>query len=120
MLPWHFFFCASCFHAIYVPHLGVVFSLRKVIIPHDFLSIFLLGIYFSFEGKNIPEDDTVGNDHHCGFVRLRKVKDPPGVLYRSQRIQVKVRDINTLEMFPFDKQILELTLRLPGSDDPSR
>jgi hypothetical protein len=32
---------------------------------------------------------------------------------------VKLRDVNTLYWFPFDKQILELGLRLPGSDDAS-
>ena len=85
-------------------------------IPH----LTIKDVDFSFEGKNIPVDAVVGNDHHCGVVRLRKgSRDPPGVLYRSQRIQVKLRDINSLEMFPFDKQVLELTLRLPGSDDPS-
>lgn len=84
-------------------------------IPH----LTIKDVDFSFEGKNIPDVGRIGDEHHQGFVHLRRAKDPPGVLYRSQRIQVKLRDVNTLEMFPFDKQILELCLRLPGSDDPS-
>jgi hypothetical protein len=80
-------------------------------IPH----LTIQDVDFSFDGKNIPDDYGLDAQHHEGMVRLRKAnKDPPGVLYRSQRIQCKLRDINTLYWFPFDKQILELNLRLHG------
>jgi len=67
-------------------------------IPH----LTIKDVDYSFEGRNIPSEDVTDSKNHKGWVRLRKAKDPPGVLYRSQRIQVKLRDVNTLYWFPFD------------------
>jgi hypothetical protein len=83
-------------------------------IPH----LSLGGVDYSFDGVQIPTDE-VEEQGHEGEVRLRKGSDPPGVLYHSRRIQVKLRDVSELFYFPFDTQQLELTFRLPGSDDPS-
>lgn len=56
------------------------------------------------------------SEKHCGMVTLQKGADPPGVLYHSQRLQCTFVDKNdSLLLFPFDKQMLDFTIRMWGA-----
>eukprot|EP00037_Helgoeca_nana_P029956 m.365252 g.365252 ORF g.365252 m.365252 type:complete len:1630 (-) comp28083_c1_seq2:403-5292(-) len=58
------------------------------------------------------------NEKHCGMVTLQKGSDPPGVLYKSHRLQCTfLNNTASLVMFPFDKQMLTMTIRMWGASE---
>ena len=83
--------------------------------------ITLDGVVANDRSKDVPaEAATLSMEQrHHDTVTLQKGADPPGVLYKSLRIQATIRSQDKLQFFPFDNHTLVLTLRMWGSQERS-